>query len=90
MSGRPQRSSAPLPGEKKSSDRTWRFYAAIVIVIVALIFILQNSQDVQVDVIFATTTAPLFFVLLLTFVAGAIVGWLLPRVRGRRKDEKKS
>lgn len=87
MSGRPQRSSAPLPGEKKSNDRSWRFYAAIVIAIIALIFILQNSQDVAVDLIFSTTTAPLFFILLITFIAGAAVGWLLPKVRGRGKKD---
>ncbi len=74
-----------------SSKRTWRFYVAIAIAIVALIFILQNSQDVAVDLIFSTTTAPLFFILLITFLAGAAVGWLLPRVRrrGSSKDEQR-
>jgi putative membrane protein len=89
MSGRPQRSPASPPGGKKGSERTWRFYVAILIAIVALVFILQNSQDVQVDLIFSTTTAPLFFILLLTFVAGAVAGWLLPKVRGRRKGDEK-
>lgn len=88
MSDRPQGSATPPTPEKRSSNRTWRSYAAIAIAIVVLIFIVQNSQDVAVDLIFSTTTAPLFFVLLITFVAGAAVGWLLPRVRNRRKQRE--
>ena len=88
MSDRRHRGPAPLPGEKARTQRSWRFYAAIVIGIVALVFILQNSQEVEVDFIVATTSTPLFFILLITFVAGALCGWLWPHVRRDRKRER--
>lgn len=88
MSDRPNRGAAPLPGEKPGKQRSWRFYAAIVIAIVALVFILQNSQKVEVDFIVATTSTPLFFILLITFLAGFLAGWLWPHVRRDRKRER--
>lgn len=88
MSDRPHRGPAPLPGEKAHKDRSWRFYAAIVIGIVALVFIIQNSQKVEVDFIVATTSTPLFFILLITFALGALAGWLWPHVRRDRRRER--
>jgi uncharacterized integral membrane protein len=85
---RPRRSASPLPGEKPRSERSWRFYAAIAAAVLALILILQNSQDVEVNFLFATTNAPLFLILLLTFALGVLAGWLWPHVRRGRKREK--
>ncbi len=87
MSDRPHRGPAPLPGQKPRGERSWRFYAAIAVVIVALVLIFQNSQEVSVDFIFATASMPLFFVLIITFALGALAGWLLPHVRRGRKRE---
>ena len=81
MSDRPHRGPAPLPGEKPRKERTWRFYAAIAIGIVALVFIVQNSQEVEVKFFFSTTTIPLVFALLLAAVLGFIIGLALPRFR---------
>jgi uncharacterized integral membrane protein len=88
MSDRPHRGPAPLPGEKPRKERTWRVYAAIAIGIVALVFIVQNSQEVEVDFIVATTSTPLFFILLVTFALGALAGWLWPHVRRDRRRER--
>ena len=88
MSDRPHRGPAPLPGEKPRKERTWRFYAAIAIGIVALVFIVQNSQEVEVDFIVATTSTPLFFVLIITFALGALAGWLWPHVRRDRRRQR--
>ncbi|HEX2389000.1 MAG TPA: LapA family protein [Solirubrobacterales bacterium] len=88
MSDRPHRGTAPLPGEKPRKERTWRFYAAIAIGIVALVFIVQNSQEVEVDFIVATTSTPLFFILIITFALGALAGWLWPHVRRDRRRER--
>jgi len=88
MSDRPHRGPAPLPGEKARKERTWRFYAAIAIGIVALVFIVQNSQEVEVDFIVATTSTPLFFILIITFALGALAGWLWPHVRRDRRRER--
>ncbi len=87
---RPNRGPAPLEGQKQKSQRSWRFYVAIGAAVIALILIFQNSQDVEINFIFASTTAPLFFILIVVFALGALTGWLLPHVRrGRKRDDEK-
>jgi len=62
-----------------------RFYVTVVAVVVAAIFILQNTQDVKVKFFFSTTQTPLIFALLLAAVLGFIIGLALPRFR-RHQD----
>jgi uncharacterized integral membrane protein len=69
---------APTPTGRSSS---WRLYAAIGVVILTAIFILQNSQKVKVDFIVAETETPLIFALLLAAVLGLVIGLALPRLR---------
>ena len=59
----------------------WRLYLAIGVVVLAAIFILQNSQKVKVEFFFSTTDIPLIFALLLAFGLGLVVGLVLPRFR---------
>lgn len=59
----------------------WRLYIAVAAVILAAIFILQNSEETEVKFFFSTTEIPLIFALLLAFVLGLIVGLVLPRFR---------
>lgn len=65
----------------------WRLWAAIALVIVAAIFILQNSKEVTVDFLFAEITAPLIFALLLAAVLGLLIGLLIGRTGRLRKTE---
>jgi uncharacterized integral membrane protein len=58
-----------------------RLYVAIAVVVLAAIFILQNSEETKVKFFFSTTEIPLIFALLLAFVLGLIVGLVLPRFR---------
>ena len=62
----------------------WRLYVAVAAVVLAAIFILQNSQEVKVEFFFSSTTTPLIFALLLAFALGLIVGLVLPRFRRPR------
>lgn len=89
MSERSHR-AAPLPGEGPRKERSWRFYVAVVAAIVALVLILQNSQKVEVNFIFATTNTPLFFILIITFALGALAGWLWPHVRRDRRRQREN
>lgn len=61
-------------------------WLAAVAAVLALILIVQNSQKVEFNFFFANTETPLFFGLLIAFALGALVGWLLPRVRGRSRS----
>jgi uncharacterized integral membrane protein len=61
--------------------RGTRFYVTIAAVVIAAVFILQNSQHVDVKFFFSTTNIPLIFALLLAAVLGFIIGLALPRFR---------
>jgi uncharacterized integral membrane protein len=69
-----------IPTQAGGGSR-WRLYGSIAVVIVAAIFIIQNSQEVKVDFIFTTTETPLVFALLFAMLLGFIIGLALPRFR---------
>lgn len=54
---------------------------AVVIAVLALIFVFQNTARGQVRFLFWTVTAPAWAWLLVIFVAGLIVGSLFPWLR---------
>jgi uncharacterized integral membrane protein len=62
-------------------QRGARFYITIAAVVIAAVFILQNSQHVDVKFFFSTTNIPLIFALLLAAVLGFVIGLALPRFR---------
>jgi uncharacterized integral membrane protein len=75
------------PTRPRTDDRNFKLWAGIVALIILVVFVVQNSQEVEVDFLFTTTTTPLIFALLVAAVLGAVVVWLLPRVRrGRRRE----
>ena len=49
---------------------------ATVLAIVAVIFVLQNTESVDVEFLLWTWTASRAFALLLVFLVGVAVGWL--------------
>lgn len=61
---------------------TPRRVAGLVIAVLALAFILQNRDPVSTNLLMFEFRSPLWVTLLVVFVAGAAVGWLLQR--GRR------
>jgi uncharacterized integral membrane protein len=65
-------------GKEGRSAKQW---AAAVALALLLLFVLLNTQEVEVDFLVATATVPLIFALLIAGLLGALVGWLLPRVR---------
>ncbi len=64
-----------------ASSTRWRLWVAIAAVVLAAIFILQNSEETEVKFFFSTTEIPLIFALLLAFGLGLVVGLVLPRFR---------
>ncbi len=77
------------PHELRSQpkQRNWRSWALGLAVVVALIFIAQNSQKVKVKFLFIDTTTPLIFALLIAAILGAVIGYVAPLVRQRRRGE---
>jgi len=77
-----------LTEEKKGVN--WRAWIVGGLVALVAIVALQNSQDVKVDVLFITTTAPLIVTLLVAVGIGAIIGYVGPLVRRHRREERRA
>ena len=69
------------------SRGSWRHWAFAILGIVLIVFILLNAQDVEVNFIVGTATAPLIFALAIAGLLGFAAGWLAPRLRRRGSDE---
>jgi uncharacterized integral membrane protein len=72
------------PTRPRGQDRNWKLWAGLVALIILVVFVVQNSQEVEVDFLFTTTETPLIFALLIAGGLGAAIGWLAPRVRRSR------
>jgi uncharacterized integral membrane protein len=72
------------PQVKKSSWRSWALGVAVLLVV---IFIAENSQEVEVKFLFVNTTTPLIFALLIAALLGAVIGYVGPLVRRHRSGE---
>ncbi len=60
-----------------------RFWVALVLVVLAGIFVAQNRDRKPVHVLWITVESPMWLILTVMFVAGLLVGLLL-RLRRRR------
>jgi uncharacterized integral membrane protein len=67
-----------------------RRWVALVLVVLVAVFIGQNRDRVSIDLFWAHLKAPLWFVLLLTAIVGAIIGWLVSRRKLQRAASHRS
>ena len=72
--------------EQEGERLDWRVIAGIVLVALAAIFILQNTQDTEINFLFFEWNVGVWFGLVITFLLGAVAGWLVPKWRGRGRD----
>lgn len=70
--------------ERRGFVWTPRLIIWTVILVVLLLFVLQNFDDAPVNVLFWDFTLPLSVILLIFAVAGYILGWLRPHFRSHR------
>lgn len=68
---------------------SWKAWGLGVAVLLVLIVVLQNSQEVKVDVLFATFDAPLIVTLLVAVAIGAGIGYATPLILRHRREEKR-
>jgi len=74
---------------KESKSVNWRAWAVGILVALVVIVALQNSQQVKVDVLFATLDAPLIVTLLAAVAIGALIGYVAPVIRRHRRAERR-
>ena len=73
--------------------RKFKMTVIIVVSLLVLIIVLQNTQSVETKLLFVTITMPRAFLLFLTFLFGFIVGTILiVSISGKsqKKDKIKS
>jgi uncharacterized integral membrane protein len=75
-------------GDTAEAGTSWKRWALVVAAILVLIVVLQNSQEVEFNLLFVNTTAPLILLLLVFTMLGAAIGYLFPIVRRGRKDHR--
>lgn len=68
----------------------WRAWTVGILVALAVIVALQNSQEVDLDILFVNTEAPLIVILLIFLGIGAVIGYVGPLVRRHRREERRS
>ncbi|MFZ2511505.1 MAG: LapA family protein [Gordonia sp. (in: high G+C Gram-positive bacteria)] len=59
-----------------------RFWLPIVLVILAIIFIVTNTEDATFNIGWVRITQPLWLLLTITLLVGLVIGWFVGR-RGR-------
>lgn len=87
MSSTGERGTHPTPagGEPALSKRERaRKIASLVLIALAIAFAVLNLDEVRVHWIVTTTQTPLIIVIVVSFLAGAALMWLINRQRGQR------
>ncbi len=69
--------SAQDSGTPSSRSLSPRQITAIVIAVITLVLILQNSQRVEMTLLMFSVRMPMWAATLVTLLIGVVVGWLL-------------
>jgi uncharacterized integral membrane protein len=75
-------SSAREP--RRSSNFLGRHALAIILLVLAIIFIAENTRKVKIRALGPTVTAPLWLAFVVTLAAGMLIAVLASRRRSRR------
>lgn len=59
-----------------------------IVAVAVLIFVLQNSEDTTMEFLFFSANVPLSFVIVVSLILGAILGWIFAFMRRRRKRNR--
>ncbi|WP_017595937.1 lipopolysaccharide assembly protein LapA domain-containing protein [Nocardiopsis potens] len=65
-----------------------RAWVALALLAVVVVFVLQNRDPTQIQVLLISVAAPLWATLAAAVAAGMVIGWLL-RPSARRKQAKR-
>jgi uncharacterized integral membrane protein len=70
-----------LSDQTPSGQRRWTFWLVIAAVVLALIasFVTQNYETVEVRLLFWRINVRLAWAVILAWLIGVLMGWLLPR-----------
>lgn len=67
-----------------------RLWVALILLVIAVLFVAQNRDSTEIQVLFLSLVAPLWATLTVAVVVGAVIGLLLrPSERRRRRASKR-
>lgn len=67
----------------------WKMWGLGIAVVLLLIIVIQNSQKVEFNLLFISTSTPLIVLLLITALIGAIIGYTAPILRRHRHNTRR-
>lgn len=67
----------------------WKMWGLGIAVALLLIIVAQNSQTVEFNLLFISTSTPLIVLLLITALIGAIIGYTAPILRRHRHNTRR-
>jgi uncharacterized integral membrane protein len=72
----------------KREGFNWKVILLAALGIYALLLIILNRKTVSVDFVVLTEKTRVIWLVLLSIALGALIMWLLPRIRRRRKTSR--
>jgi len=78
----------PAEAQPRGGGTSWRTWALIVAVVLAIIFVGINSKTVTVDFLFFDASMPLIFALLIAMVLGIVIGYFIAHSRASRRQSR--
>jgi uncharacterized integral membrane protein len=90
VSYRPESSDVPLEESSDGADRRLitRLLVAVAVVVLAILFVVQNNERVEMSFVFFTVTTRLWVGLVVALVLGAVLGQAAEALWERRKRRK--
>jgi uncharacterized integral membrane protein len=77
-------------GPQEQKPTNWRLWITGLLIALVVVVCLQNSQQVSVEVLFASFDAPLIIVLAAFTLIGMLIGYIGPVYRRHRREEKQA
>ena len=76
------------PSQRQGRSVSPKLVVGLILLVVAVVFILQNTTKSRVDVFFWDATAPKWIWMVVLFGAGLVVGSIFPWFRRRDRAKK--
>jgi uncharacterized integral membrane protein len=77
-------------GSQEKKPINWRLWITGILIALVVVVCLQNSQEVSVEVLFASFDAPLIIILAAFTLIGMLIGYIGPVYRRHRREEKRA
>lgn len=82
-----EESSHPYAGAASKEGRSMRFWISVAVIAITVLFIAVNAQEVKVNFIVGDAQLPLIFALALSVGLGAVLGYVMPKLRNDKKED---